>query len=88
MPTVFRLPSTSHLIIPSCKALVTAGRYARRFQQMTEDRLAALEKDIQRLIIKLETLVNHLNVQGTFGPPNSRDSYDSKVKQALARANL
>jgi hypothetical protein len=47
-----------------------------------------LEKEIQILSVKLETLVNHLNVEGKFGPPYGRASYDSRVEQALHEAGL
>jgi hypothetical protein len=60
----------------------------RQGDEMIENRVAELEKEIRRLNIKLEMLIDHLNTQGQFGPPYSRDDYDRKVKQALEQANL
>jgi hypothetical protein len=49
-----------------------------------------LEKEVERLKIKLETLIDYLNTAGTrpFGPPDGRSPYDVKVDQKLAEANL
>jgi hypothetical protein len=55
---------------------------------MAEDKITNLEKEIKRLSVKLETLVNYLNTQGEFGPPDGRDRYDAMVKRDLAEANL
>ena len=54
---------------------------------MTEDRIENLEKEVKRLTIKLETLVNYLNAQRVFGPPHGRESYDEMVERELAKAN-
>lgn len=56
----------------------------------SEERITELENEVKRLNIKLESLVNHLAVvqsQG-FVAPGGRTAYDSKVKKALAQANL
>jgi len=55
---------------------------------METDKIANLEKEVKQLSVKLETLVNYLNVEGKFGPPHSRDAYDSMVRQELAKADL
>jgi hypothetical protein len=55
---------------------------------MREEQIVDLQNEIKRLSIKLETLVNYLNVSGTFGPPYGRDAYDAKVKSNLAGAGL
>lgn len=47
-----------------------------------------LEKEIERLKIKLETLVTFLNAQGQFGPPNGRQDYDRMVNLELAKKGL
>jgi hypothetical protein len=56
--------------------------------QTDTEKIASLEREMKQLSTKLETLVNYLNAQGSFGPPRGRESYDSMVKQALAKANL
>jgi hypothetical protein len=55
---------------------------------MTDERIANLEKEVKRLAIKLETLVDYLNAGGQFGPLHDRDRYDSLTRQALAKAGL
>jgi hypothetical protein len=52
---------------------------------MTQEQL---QKEVERLKVKLETLVNYLNMNGTFGPPHGREAYDAKVKAALTKAGL
>jgi hypothetical protein len=47
-----------------------------------------LEKEIERLKVKLETLVNFLNAPRQFGPPNSRQDYDLMVNLALEKKGL
>jgi hypothetical protein len=46
-----------------------------------------LEKEIKRLEIKLETLVNFLQVSH-LGPPSGRAPYDARVKEALKKEGL
>lgn len=56
---------------------------------MTElERIAELEKETRRLSIKLEALVNYLNMSRQFGPHDGRDNYDAMVRRDLAAANL
>jgi hypothetical protein len=49
-----------------------------------------LENEIKILKIKLEILINHMEMQFTnpFGPPDGRTLYDLKVRGALTRAGL
>ncbi len=49
-----------------------------------QTKIEELQKEIKVLAIKLETLVNYLNAQGRFGPPNGRVDYDAMVTKALA----
>jgi hypothetical protein len=46
-----------------------------------------LEQEIERLKIKLDTLINYLQVSN-LGPPHGRGDYDRMVKVALAKASL
>lgn len=55
---------------------------------MREEQIIDLQNEVKRLSIKLETLVNYLNTQGSFGPPYGREAYDEKVKSNLAGAGL
>lgn len=50
-----------------------------------EGNIQELQKEVKLLTIKLETLVDYLNAQGTFGPPNGRVAYDAMVARALAK---
>jgi hypothetical protein len=52
-----------------------------------QTRIEELEKEVKRLNIKLETLINFLQF-ADLGPPDGRAPYDAKVKQALAQAGL
>ena len=58
--------------------------------ETSEERIVELEKEVKRLSIKIESLVNHLAVVQTqgFASPDGRTAYDTKVNQALVRANL
>ena len=47
-----------------------------------------LEKEIERLKVKLETLINFLNAQGQFGPPSGRQDYDRMVNLEVAKKGL
>lgn len=47
-----------------------------------------LENEIRILNIKLEVLINYLNVGGSFGPPYGRDSYDQRVANDLRKEGL
>ena len=47
-----------------------------------------LEQEIQILNIKLEALINYLNVLGKFGPPYGRVSYDERVVNDLRKEGL
>jgi len=51
---------------------------------------ADLENEVKILKIKLETLINHMEMQfaNPFGPPDGRTLYDLKVKTALTRTGL
>ena len=54
----------------------------------TEDeRIAGLEREVKRLNIRIETLVNFLNTSH-FGPPDGRDPYDVQVESNLAEFDL
>jgi hypothetical protein len=50
-------------------------------------RIEQLENEVKNLNIRLETLINYLQVE-TLGPPDGRARYDSKVRSALKQANL
>ena len=52
-----------------------------------QDRISALEKEVRRLKITLETLVTVLNVS-QLGPPNGRAAYDLMVREALTKEGL
>jgi hypothetical protein len=56
----------------------------------SEERILELEKEVKRLSIKLESLVNHLAVAHApgFAAPVGRTAYDMKVGTSLAQANL
>ena len=50
-----------------------------------------LEKQVKRLEIKLENLVEYLNLSHKgphFGPPDGRKEYDAMVQSALEKAGL
>lgn len=48
-----------------------------------------LQKQVEALRIRLETLVKYLNLAGPhFGPPSGRADYDAMVKSALKKAGL
>lgn len=56
---------------------------------MTEDRLAALEKEVKRLTIRIELLIGFLAVESaSFGPPNGPEAFWKKVKDREAREGL
>jgi len=55
---------------------------------MKEEQIVDLQNEVKRLSIKLETLINYLNVSGTFGPPYGRDRFDEMVKSNVAGAGL
>jgi len=48
-----------------------------------QDRIAALEVEVKRLTIRLETLVIFLNLGYKLGPPKDREAYDAMVRRAL-----
>jgi hypothetical protein len=50
--------------------------------------MTQLEKEVERLKIKLETLVQYLNARAHLGPPWGRADYDARVEEALRRAGL
>lgn len=50
-------------------------------------RIEKMEQEIKRLSIKLEALVNFLQVSH-LGPPDGRAPYDKIVKRALEQAGL
>jgi hypothetical protein len=52
--------------------------------------MADLENEVKILKIKLEVLINHMEVQfhNPFGPPDGRTVYDLKVRTALTRAGF
>ena len=50
------------------------------------ERIAKLEREVKRLNVRLETLVNFLNTS-SFGP-NGREPYDVLVESNLAELNL
>lgn len=52
-----------------------------------EERIANLEREVRRLDIRIETLVNFLNTSH-FGPPLGRDPYDVLVESNLAEFGL
>jgi hypothetical protein len=52
------------------------------------EKIANLEKEIKRLEIRLEALIDHLNANGSFGPPYGRESYDKLAKERLQKAGL
>jgi hypothetical protein len=54
----------------------------------TEDKIVKLEKEIKELSIKLEALVNYLNAERRFGPPDGRRPYDAMVRSELASNEL
>jgi hypothetical protein len=47
-----------------------------------------LEREILILNIKIEVLIDYLNVGGPFGPPYGRDSYDKRVADYLRKEGL
>jgi hypothetical protein len=49
-----------------------------------------LENEVKVLKIKLEVLINHMEMEFSqpFGPPDGRTKYDLKVRTALTRAGL
>jgi hypothetical protein len=47
-----------------------------------------LEKEIESLKVKIETLVDFLNARGQFGPPNGRQDYDRMVNLEVAKKGL
>jgi len=51
------------------------------------ERLTALEEEVERLKIKLEKLLEFLQVSH-LGPPSGRKPYDAIVKKALEEADL
>jgi hypothetical protein len=51
------------------------------------ERIASLELEVKRLNIRLETLVNFLNIS-TLGEPDGREPYDLQVKSNLAEFGL
>lgn len=51
------------------------------------ERIENMERHIQRLQIKLDVLVNFLQVSH-LGPPDGRIPYDAMAKRALERAGL
>jgi hypothetical protein len=55
-----------------------------------EVRIGELEKEVQRLKIKLEILVNHLQVEQApgFTAPGGRDRYDRMVATELTKQKL
>lgn len=55
-----------------------------------EERVLELEKEVKRLNIKIEALVNHLAIVHVvgFAAPSGRDAYDKKVNTILAQEGL
>jgi hypothetical protein len=53
-----------------------------------QDRISALEAEVKRLKIKLETLVAFLNLGLKLGPPDGRELHDLMVKEALEKQGL
>ena len=53
-----------------------------------QERIFALEAEVKRLNIKLETLVTFLNVSKFGRPPQGRASYGTMVKKALEDQGL
>lgn len=53
-----------------------------------QERIFALEAEVKRLNIKLETLVTFLNVSKFGRPPHGRASYRTMVKKALEDQGL
>lgn len=47
-----------------------------------------LQKEVKRLNVKLDALINYLQLGKTLGPPSGRSEFDSMVKSILAKANL
>lgn len=58
---------------------------------MPEDRLAALEKEVKRLTIRMDLLIGLLAVESnlpSLGPPNGPEAFWKKVKDREAREGL
>ncbi len=52
------------------------------------EKIANLEKEIKRLEIRLEALIDYLNTNGSLGPPYGRESYDKLVKERLQKGGV
>jgi len=53
---------------------------------LESEKTANLEKEIKRLEIRLEALIDYLNANGSFGPPYGREFYDKLANERLQRA--